>query len=243
MGLWLELTGIILAVGVLAALVTTALRALALDRATWNALEGKSAPTGWSHDVDAIRQGLGIDRTVRTVSAHPEDVSGPAEMRGRRWPVLVLNSDFADLVSPNERRAVMAHELGHLRRYDRARRAVAGAVIGAGAGAIVWPAVEVSAYWLALLALAPFLLFAAHRHCEFGADCLAVEATRDPQALIESIWKADAFEAKQRGKSPTPRQAVSRWDADDLVAPHPAPGRRQLAVERHWRAQCLPMTR
>lgn len=93
--------------------------------------------------------------------------------------------------------------------------------------------------WLALLALAPFLLFAAHRHCEFGADRLAVEATRDPQALIESIWKADAFEAKRRGKSPTPRQAVSRWDADDLVAPHPAPGRRQLAVERHWRAEVV----
>jgi hypothetical protein len=105
------MAGIIVAVGVLAALVTAGLRALALDRATWDELEGKSPPTGWSDDVDAMCRVLGIDRAVRAVSAHPEDVPGPAEMRARRWPVLALNSDFAEMLSPNERRAVMAHEL------------------------------------------------------------------------------------------------------------------------------------
>lgn len=227
--------GVVLAASLLAVVVIAALRTVARDRVTWDALEGVMPPAGWEDDISAVRSALSIDRDVRTVSAHPENVRFPAEFRGRRWPVVVLRSDFAELLTPAQRRAVMAHELGHYLRYDLARRAVASIAIGVSAGYAASLAVEVSLAYFALLLPAPFLVFGAHRQCEFGADRVAVDATRDPQAVIQSIWQASMFEGQRLGKSATPQRAESRWESDDLLAPHPSPGRRQAAVERYWR--------
>jgi len=206
------------------------------DKSVWDAVADAAAPPQWNDDVKTMCEALAIQRTVLIVNAHPDTVSGPAQMHGRRWPVVVFNGDFVEGLPPNQRRAIIAHELAHLRRYDRMRRALAGVATGVVGGVALWLAFDVSIFYGLIILGLPFALFAAHRHCEFGADRLAVAATGDFQAVIDSVWAADKFEAQRRGRTPTPRVKASRWDANDLLAPHPEPARRERAIERYNQA-------
>jgi hypothetical protein len=231
--------GVLASAAVLGVLTLAASSVVGTDKRTYDAVHGITPPAGWAADLAAMKRTSEIASRVLVVSAHPDDVGGPAQMRGRRWPVVVINSEFAPMLSPSMRRAVIAHELAHLRRHDRARRVLGGAAVGLVGGAFVLAAREETAWALAGLAALPFVLLAVHRHCEFGADRMTLSATNDVEAVVDAIWAAATFEATRLGKPVTPRAQTSLWNSPDLLAPHPAPGRRERrlrAMSASWAA-------
>lgn len=69
---------------------------------------------GWRRSAAAVSRRLGIDRPVRVRVTRRVDV--PA-LVGWRWPVVLVPAGAAAL-SDDERQAVLAHELAHVRRGD-----------------------------------------------------------------------------------------------------------------------------
>jgi heat shock protein HtpX len=132
----------------------------------------------------------------------------------RKTGAVTVTRGLLQALEPRELRAVLAHELTHIRNGD-ARLAVIAAVF---AGVISLPGEMLgrmrrirvtsrssgrnggSAGWLVLIALALMALcyvlaialrFALSRNREFIADAGAVELTQDPDALIAALRKID----------------------------------------------------
>jgi beta-lactamase regulating signal transducer with metallopeptidase domain len=67
--------------------------------------------------VARLRRELGIGRAVRVVASGP--CTSPAVL-GMVWPTLVLPISVMTGLPPDALRAILAHELAHIRRYDYA---------------------------------------------------------------------------------------------------------------------------
>lgn len=85
------------------AAVGLARRAGVVDRAILDAVEG-------------LRREMGIGRAVRVVAAEGQ---GPAVL-GLVWPTVVLPVALLTGLTPDDLRAILAHELAHIRRHDYA---------------------------------------------------------------------------------------------------------------------------
>ena len=64
-----------------------------------------------------LKRELGIRRPIRTVVG--EGGLGPAVL-GLAWPTLILPASLLTGIAPDALRAILAHELAHIRRYDYA---------------------------------------------------------------------------------------------------------------------------
>ncbi len=71
--------------------------------------------------MEGLKRDLGIRRAIRVVSA--DSNLGPAVL-GLLWPTLVLPASMMTGLSPEVLRAILAHELAHIRRYDYAMNLV-----------------------------------------------------------------------------------------------------------------------
>lgn len=65
--------------------------------------------------VGRIRDELGIGRPIRVVEA--DEAHGPAVL-GVLWPTLLLPASVMTGLPPESLRAILIHELAHIRRYD-----------------------------------------------------------------------------------------------------------------------------
>ncbi|MBX9697981.1 MAG: M48 family metallopeptidase [Acetobacteraceae bacterium] len=175
----------------------------------------------------------------------------------RATGAVTVTRGLLQALDERELRAVLAHELTHIRNGD-ARLAVIAAVF---AGVISLPAEMLGRGWrvrtsssnrdggtgivLVLIALAIMamcyvlaiaLRFALSRNREFIADAGAVELTGDPDALISALRKIDARSAMPRLPSgvqamliDSPEETLgSAW-----LATHPAMEKRIGALVQH----------
>jgi beta-lactamase regulating signal transducer with metallopeptidase domain len=118
--------------------------------------------------VDELRERMRIARRIRVVAA--EAVSSPAVL-GAIWPTLLLPASLMTGVTPDQWRALLAHELAHIRRYDYLVN-LAGMFIEA----VLFfnPAV----WWISRRVRA---------EREACCDALAVAATGEPQSYAEAL--------------------------------------------------------
>ncbi|MCA9176673.1 MAG: hypothetical protein KDB14_19430 [Planctomycetales bacterium] len=97
------------------ALTCWGLMALAYAALWRTARSGREAPALWRRELDETRQAMGVRRAVR-LTLHP--VLGPLLCRlPGGWQVIVPAAQWP-LLTAAERRAVLRHELTHLRRGD-----------------------------------------------------------------------------------------------------------------------------
>jgi len=137
--------------------------------------------------VDGLRAEMGIGRAVRVVAA---EGAGPAVL-GLVWPTVVLPVALLTGLTPGDLRAILAHELAHIRRHDYA---VNLAQMAAEAVLFFNPAV----WWLGRQA-----------RVEREACCDAAAVGVAGGALVYSKVLAGWAEARARGVSDVPRAAVA----------------------------------
>ena len=80
------------------------------------------ADPDWHHDLMVLRESCGVTQEVAL--RHHLALRSPI-VTGLRKPVIILPSDFA-AYSPDDRRAVLLHELAHVRHRDAHFRGIAG---------------------------------------------------------------------------------------------------------------------
>ena len=102
------------------------------------------------------------------------EVGAPGAVRRR--DVIVLSEGLLDLLSPEEREAVVAHELGHIRELD-------------GRYLTFFRTFSRMMRWDPILA---YLASRLTEREEFRADADAVEMTRRPRSLARALYKASA---------------------------------------------------
>jgi len=134
------------------------------------------------------QQGVEIVGTYRIDTGDARQANGfAAGVPGRYW--VFLTDDLVEELDPAARRAVVAHELGHLNYHHLLQRAgfsavfwlVALAIHGAVLGSWVWLVLAFLCY------LYPALGWVTHRQ-EYEADEFAAELT-SPETVVEMLEK------------------------------------------------------
>jgi beta-lactamase regulating signal transducer with metallopeptidase domain len=139
----------------------------------------RAAPLHWQGQVDAL-SAASLHPVLRSVAAIPSPLCGD-----RRT---ILLPDWAESLDSEAQRALLAHELAHLRRRDPQWRVL-------------------DAFVVALMCALPPFRHAARRLealAEFACDAEAARRTRAPQALAECI-----AQCLEHQFAATPRLAVA----------------------------------
>jgi heat shock protein HtpX len=139
----------------------------------------------------------------------PAGMMNAATLGSREHPILIVTPPLLDTLSRNEVRAVLAHEVAHVRDNDLMsyRIAEAIAMITVVISRVGWllvllylpvllvSDVEIPLGLIAILLIAPaasvLLQMALSRSREFSADLGAVELTDEPLALASALQKID----------------------------------------------------
>jgi heat shock protein HtpX len=139
----------------------------------------------------------------------PAGMMNAATLGSREHPILIVTPPLLDTLSRNEVRAVLAHEVAHVRDNDLMsyRIAEAIAMITVVISRVGWllvllylpvlllSDVEIPLGLIAILVVAPaasvLLQMALSRSREFSADLGAVELTDEPLALASALQKID----------------------------------------------------
>jgi hypothetical protein len=136
-------------------------------------------PEIWQRRVDDLRQALGISRAVSVRPAN--DVASPFTARTFR-PVIWVPVSRLTALSPEQRDAILLHELAHVRRLDW-----------------LWNGVQCTVESLLFFHPAVWWLSGRLRQeREHACDDLAVATGGDPLALAEAL----AALARRRGSYP-----------------------------------------
>ncbi|MFO7780699.1 MAG: M48 family metalloprotease [Spirochaetia bacterium] len=139
----------------------------------------------------------------------PAGLMNAATLGSREHPILIVTPPLLDTLSRSEIRAVLAHEMAHVRDNDLMsyRIAEAIAMITVVISRVGWllvllylpvlllSDVEIPLGLIAILLIAPaasvLLQMALSRSREFSADLGAVELTDEPLALASALQKID----------------------------------------------------
>jgi beta-lactamase regulating signal transducer with metallopeptidase domain len=72
-------------------------------------------PASWQRDLDDLRARLGIERAVRILESSLVNVPS---VIGWSRPIVLVPVDIMSTLTPPQLRAIIAHELAHIRRHD-----------------------------------------------------------------------------------------------------------------------------
>lgn len=216
-------------------------------------------------DVLAMAEGAGLPRPV--VAIIPSDQPNAfATGRDPAHAAVCATTGLLDMLTRDEIRGVMAHELAHVKNRDTLTMTVTATVAGAisalanfalffgGGDDRERPGGVIGT--LALMLLAPMaaglVQMAISRAREYEADRVGAEIAGDPAALASALEKIDAW--ARRIHNPTAERnpasgqlfiinPLSGRGADNLFSTHPATGNRVRALGELARRMGLPMTR
>jgi len=204
-------------------------------------------------DVVEMAKGAGLPRPV--IAIIPNDQ--PNAFATRRNPenaAVCATTGLLDMLSRDEIRGVMAHELAHVKNRDTLTMTVTATVAGAIAALANFalffggggddeerPGGIIGA--LALMILAPMaaglVQMAISRSREYEADRVGAEIAGDPQALAAALQKIDASARRivntTAERNPASGQLfiinpLAGRGADNLFSTHPATGNRVKAL-------------
>lgn len=143
--------------------------------------------------------------------------------RSPKHGIVAVTRGILEILDKQELRAVLAHELGHIKNRDM----LVSTIAATAAGAIAFLADL--AFWggalfggdednnivseLALLILAPLaatlIQLAVSRTREFGADSHATHLLGDGQQLASALQKLESFKHNMKGLRPHPRDQAT----------------------------------
>lgn len=186
----------------------------------------------------AVQAGIGsVDVVVTATGAHA------GSLPGRRPGAVLLRSDLAGWPAPL-RRAVLAHEIAHLRRGDFASVIIAmlaslatmlaafrlclslapqtpAGVLGGFAASLVLGTV-----------LSVLVSSWIQRRVERQADTLSLTYTGDPDALADAIERIDVLMREEMRASGKRTRPLPRW-LERLVSTHPVTEDRVASLRSH----------
>ncbi|MFT7676905.1 MAG: beta-lactamase regulating signal transducer with metallopeptidase domain [Planctomycetota bacterium] len=139
----------------------------------------------WQAMLDTLRQDLGLDRAVRLLQS--ASLESPAVV-GWMQPVILVPISCLTLLTPDQLRSVLAHELAHIKRHDHLANALMTLV---ETTLFFHPAT----WWLAKF------VRDEREHC---CDELAVDATGSARPLAEALTELEAL----RITNPSPVMAA-----------------------------------
>jgi heat shock protein HtpX len=158
--------------------------------------------------LDELADGADLPRTP-DVYLLPAKMMNAATLGSRERPVLVVTPPILDTLTSSELRAVLAHEMAHVRDNDLVSYRIAEAIsmITVVISRVGWllvllylpvllvSDVQIPLGLIAILLAAPvvsvLLQMALSRSREFSADLGAVELTDEPLALASALEKID----------------------------------------------------
>lgn len=209
--------------------------------------ESLDVPEELRVEVDQLVSRAGIepvDVIVTTSGAHA------GSLPGRQPGAVLLRSDLAEWPAPL-RRAVLAHEIAHLRRGDFASVIIAmlaslatmltsfrlclylapqtplGVLGGFAASLIVGTVLSVLvSSWI-------------QRRVERRADTLSLDYTGDPEALADAIERIDVLMREEMQSSGKRTRQLPRW-LERVVSTHPVTGDRVASLRRHASTTRVP---
>lgn len=146
--------------------------------------------------------------------------------RNPKHAVVAVTRGITEILNERELRAVIAHELGHVKNYDMLVSTIAAAVGGAIsilAEMAFWGGAlfgggndEEGNNWvgsLAMLILAPFaamlIQMAVSRSREFGADAHGAELVGQGSDLASALQKLEDFKPRLAGVQPRPNDQAA----------------------------------
>lgn len=202
-------------------------------------------------DVLAMAEAAGLPRPV--VAIIPNDQPNAfATGRNPENAAVCATSGLLDLLTRDEVRGVMAHELAHVKNRDTLTMTVTATVAGAisalanfalffGGGDRERPGGLIGA--LALMLLAPLaaglVQMAISRAREYEADRVGADIAGDPHALASALQKIEAHARRIHNpvaeRNPASGQLfiinpLAGKGADSLFSTHPATGNRVKAL-------------
>ncbi len=192
----------------------------------------KSPPSDQSgQPVDALKQlceRLGLESVPQLAIVDAELGYDNAAVRAGSRPVVYVSRRLLDWATPEVLRAVLAHELGHLTRANRAIQAVASNVrwwslIVALLVVFAVPAWQWAlALWMVARVGGLFLSRAIHRAAEMAADRTAIRMGEGLGLLPVPEWRA---EEKARRDARMLSEELPEW-----LSTHPSAKRRAAQV-------------
>ena len=204
-------------------------------------------------DVVQMARDAGLPRPA--IAIIPSDQPNAfATGRNPEHAAVCATTGLLDMLTRDEIRGVMAHELAHVKNRDTLTMTVTATVAGAIAALANFalffggggddeerPGGFIGA--LALMILAPMaaglVQMAISRTREYSADRVGAEIARDPQALASALEKIEAY--ARRIHNPTAERnpasgqlfiinPLAGKGADNLFSTHPATGNRVKAL-------------
>ncbi|TIH13735.1 zinc metalloprotease HtpX [Marinifilum sp. JC120] len=163
--------------------------------------------------VHAMVQELAANAGIPTPRLYVVDQDSPNAFATGRNPenaVVAVTSGIMRILTPEELRGVIAHEIGHIANRDILIQSVAAVLAGAImmiANMMQWAAIfgfggddeeggtnPLAAILVAILApiAASLIQMAISRSREYLADSTGAEISRDPKALASALYKLDA---------------------------------------------------
>ena len=202
-------------------------------------------------DVKQMAQSAGLP--LPTITIIPNDQPNAfATGRNPQNAAVAATSGLLDMLTREEVRGVMAHELAHVKNRDTLIMTVTATIAGAVAalanfalffggndrerpGGIIGT--------IALMLLAPMaaglVQMAISRGREYEADRVGAEIAGDPQALASALQKIDAYARRITNQTAERNPASGQMfiinplagrGADNLFSTHPATGNRVRAL-------------
>ncbi|QQS19451.1 zinc metalloprotease HtpX [Candidatus Saccharibacteria bacterium] len=145
--------------------------------------------------------------------------------RSPKHAVVAVTRGITEILNERELRAVLAHELGHVKNYDMLVSTIAAAVGGAIAilaemafwgGSLFGGSDDEGNNWagsLAMLILAPFaammIQMAVSRSREFGADEHGANLVGQGSDLASALQKLENFKPNMAGLQPRPNEQAT----------------------------------
>lgn len=175
--------------------------------------------------VDAIHQ-MSIAAGVPMPSIYLVPDPDPNAMATGRdqWNAsIVVTTGLLDKLQPDELRAVIAHEMAHIRNHDIRLMMLLSTLMGAGALlsanaafrmvegslSVLRRSVMIGIFfwiWLGMTVFAPiiswaFTLLISHER-EYQADATAAQLTRDPASMLRALERIDRYAGPTRSINP-----------------------------------------
>ena len=183
-----------------------------------------------------------------------DDALAAATVRGPRdRPTLVLSRPFADRVSDEELRAILAHEVAHIAHHDLTASRYRGyCALGVGAVVAVVAVVAVGDWlrflpiWTGLgsvgIIIGSAVCAPSNRWRETRADCDGAALCGDPAVLASALEAAHAFSREARTRYFGP--PLTRWLLSPLswtMPTHPSMKRRVTRLRAMERTNPQPL--
>jgi heat shock protein HtpX len=210
-------------------------------------VDGRNAPllVGIVNEL-AARAGLPTPRVYLIDSPHPNAF---ATGRNPEHAAVAATTGLLAILDKEEVKAVLAHELGHIRNHDTLIMTMTATIAGAismianfgfffrGGDGRSNPLAMIAAIFVAPFA-AMIVQFAISRTREYGADRASAEICRNPRALASALAKLQAGASRipspvaARNPAASALYIVPGGRGDSLFSTHPDTASRIAALER-----------